>query len=176
MFTVLTQLSGVFSEPIWICILLTVNQYSCTNLSISGIYSCHIQKDEVTQPVEIALNAQLQTQGFILSHILLPGLMSHIFFICSKLVATKNTHESRTLSKFSLSSCHDICISSPLYQAFNALYTSYSLLASIFMLFLLNIFSIFLLLFAFIAYLVFTQKADGKFLNFSIESTNLCSL
>jgi hypothetical protein len=37
---------------------------------ISLIFSCQIQKPEVVQPVEIALNAQSPIPGFILTQIL----------------------------------------------------------------------------------------------------------
>jgi hypothetical protein len=104
------------------CIFFISKFHSSIIFFISGIDSCQIPKAEVSQPVEIALKAQLHIHGFILTQTSSHSIHKEaIVSNCFKLVATINTHLLTKSTKFLGVSCPEICKSFHSNQAFNAL-------------------------------------------------------
>jgi len=68
-----TQLAGVFSEPICICIFVILRLYFLAKVLISSIFSCQIPNDDIHPQVLICLKSAEPTHGLSLTHSSPPG-------------------------------------------------------------------------------------------------------
>ena len=167
-FATFCQTSGFVPDHIWVCNVVIRKSYWSSKFLISDIFSCRIPNEENTPPTLTHGNWPDQDQGFNLIQTVVPGLISPIIRNWCNEHAQILIHLSRRSDKFLGSTCQVSWILCGWIPASIALYTSYSLQASIHTLCLSISWSIVLIGLAFIAYLTWNPKGKSQDCNLLI--------